>query len=196
MEIENKYLRVAYTLYKHRDGVCEEWEKTTKEQPFAFLTGVGYTLDAFEERLKNLKKGEEFDFTIPCAEAFGEYEPTHVQEHDREEFTINGKFDDEHIYEGNIIEMVRNIDKSIVYAVVKEVTPFKVVLDFNHPLAGCDLQFVGSVIENRPAKESEMKKFYEQLRAAAQGCGGGCSGCSGGCGDGCGDGCEGGCCGN
>ena len=186
MEIENKYLRVAYTLYKHRDGVCEEWEKTTKEQPFAFLTGVGYTLDAFEERLKNLKKGEEFDFTIPSAEAFGEYEPTHVQEHSREDFTINGKFDSEHIYEGNIIEMVRNIDKSIVYAVVKEVTPMKVVMDFNHPLAGCDLQFVGSVVESRPATEKEIKKFEDSLKPS--GCSCGCSGCGGGsCGDGCGE---------
>lgn len=194
MEIDNRYLRVAYTLYKHRDGVCEEWEKTTREQPFAFLTGVGYTLDGFEERLKELKKGEEFDFTIPSTEAFGEYEPSHTQEHSREDFTIDGKFDSAHIYEGNIIEMVRNIDKSIIYAVVKEVTPTKVVLDFNHPLAGCDLQFVGTVIENRPAKEQEMKKFYEQLRAAAKGCGG-CSGCGGdGCGDGCDSGC-GGCCG-
>lgn len=197
MDITNRYLRVAYTLYKHSDGKCEEWEKTTREQPFAFLTGVGYTLDAFEERLKELNKGEEFDFTIPCAEAFGEYEPTHVQEHSREDFTVDGKFDSAHIYEGNIIEMVRNIDKSVIYAVVKEVTPTKVLLDFNHPLAGCDLQFVGTVIENRPAKESEMKKFYEQLRAAAQGCGG-CSGCNGGdCGSDCGGGCgESGCCGN
>lgn len=192
MEIENRYLRVAYTLYKHSHGECEEWEKTSREQPFAFLTGVGYTLDAFEERLKDLKKGEEFDFTIPAEEAFGEYNPEHVDEYSREEFTVNGKFDDEHIFEGNVIEMMRNIDKSYVYAVVKEVTPLKVVLDFNHPLAGCDLQFVGSVIENRPAKESEMKKFYEQLRAAAKGCGGGCSGCNGGdCGDDCGEGCGG-----
>ena len=56
MENENKYLRVAYTLLSHRNGECEEVEKTTREQPFAFLTGVGYTLDAFEDNLKNLKK--------------------------------------------------------------------------------------------------------------------------------------------
>ena len=66
---ENKYLRVAYTLLSHRDGECEEVEKTTREQPFAFLTGVGYTLDSFEENLKDLKKGDEFDFTIPFADA-------------------------------------------------------------------------------------------------------------------------------
>ena len=64
MEITNKYLRVEYTLYSHRGEECEEVEKTTREQPFAFLTGVGYTLDAFEENLKDLKKGDTFDFRV------------------------------------------------------------------------------------------------------------------------------------
>lgn len=187
MDTVNKYVRVAYTLYSHRNGECEEVEKTTREQPFAFLTGVGYTLDAFEENLKDLKKGDEFEFTIPYADAYGEYDPDHVQDFDREVFTIDGKFDSAHIYNGNVVEMMR-ADGSPILGTVKEVTPLKVVMDFNHPLAGCDLQFVGTVVENRPAKESEMKKFYDSLRQSSQ-CGG-CSGCGGGgCGDSCGDGC-------
>ncbi len=188
MEITNKYLRVAYTLYSHKNGVCEEVEKTTREQPFAFLTGVGYTLDAFENNLKDLNKGDNFDFTIPFAEAYGEYDPDHVQDFNRDVFTIDGKFDAAHIFEGNVVEMMR-ADGSPILGIVKEVTPFKVTMDFNHPLAACDLQFVGTIIEARAAKESELKKFYEQLKAASQ-CG--CGGCGGGCGgDGCGDGCSG-----
>lgn len=190
MEITNKCMRVAYTLYSHRNGECEEVEKTTREQPFEFLTGVGYTIDAFEENLKDAKKGDSFDFTIPFADAYGEYDPDHVQDFDREVFTIDGKFDSAHIYAGNVVEMMR-ADGSPILGTVKEVTPKKVVMDFNHPLAGCDLQFVGSVVENRPAKESELRKFYEQLQAASK-CGG-CSGCNGGS---CGDGCSDGCCGN
>lgn len=183
---KNNYLRVAYTLYSHKNNECEEVEKTTREQPFAFLTGVGYTLDKFEEELKNLKKGDEFDFMIPYTEAYGEYDPDHVQDFNREVFTIDGKFDSAHIFAGNVVEMMR-ADGSPILGTVKEVTPLKVTMDFNHPLAGCDLQFVGVVVENRPAKESEMKKFYDSLHAASQcGCGGGCSGCGGGCGDDCG----------
>lgn len=191
MENGNKYLRVAYTLYSHRDGVCEEFEKATREQPFAFLTGVGYTLDAFEENLKDLKKGDEFDFIIPSAEAYGDYDPEHVQDFNRDVFTIDGKFDSAHIFAGNVVEMMR-ADGSPILGTVKEVTPVKVTMDFNHPLAGCDLQFVGTVVESRQAKESEMKKFYDSLHASQCGCSGGCGGCSGGsCGDGCGcDGCN------
>ena len=190
MEITNKYLRVAYTLVSHRDGESEEVEKTTREQPFAFLTGVGYTLDAFEENLKDLKKGDKFDFTIPYADAYGEYDPDHVQDFDREVFTIDGKFDSAHIYAGNVVEMMR-ADGSPILGTVKEVTPVKVVMDFNHPLAGCDLQFFGNVVDSRVATEAEMKKFYDALRASQRDCGG-CSGCGGGsCGEGCDEGCGG-----
>ncbi len=188
--ITNKKIRVSYTLVSHRNGESEEVEKTTREQPFEFLTGVGYTLDAFEENLKDLKKGDSFDFTIPFADAYGEYDPDHVQDFDREVFTIDGKFDSAHVYAGNVLEMMR-ADGSPILGTVKEVTPFKVVMDFNHPLAGCDLQFFGTVVDTRVASEAEMKKFYDSLRASHQGCGG-CSGCNGGsCGDGCGDGCGG-----
>ena len=79
--VVNKKIRVAYTLVSHRNGESEEVEKTTREQPFEFLSGVGYTLDAFEDNLKDLKKGDSFDFTIPFAEAYGEYNPEHVQIH-------------------------------------------------------------------------------------------------------------------
>ena len=188
----NKKIRVSYTLVSHRNGESEEVEKTTREQPFEFLSGVGYTLDAFEENLKDLKKGDTFDFTIASEDAYGDYNPDHVQDFDREVFTIDGKFDSAHIYAGNVVEMMR-ADGSPILGTVKEVTPIKVVMDFNHPLAGCDLQFFGTVVDSRPASEAEMKKFYDSLRAAQSGCGG-CSGCGGGsCGDGGDDGCCGGC---
>ena len=172
----NKKIRVEYTLVSHRNGESEEVEKTTREQPFEFLSGVGYTLDAFENNLKDLKKGDSFDFTIASDDAYGDYNPDHVQDFDREVFTIDGKFDSKYIYAGNVVEMMR-ADGSPILGTVKEVTPIKVVMDFNHPLAGCDLQFFGTVVDSRPATEAEMKKFYDSLRASQSGCGG-CSGCA------------------
>ena len=185
METKHQFLRVAYELVAHRDGTAEEIEKATREQPFSFLTGFNFTLDTFENNLKDLKKGDTFDFTIPSDEAYGEYDPEHVQDFDREVFTIDGKFDSAHIFNGNIVEMMRS-DGSPILGTVKEVTPMKVVMDFNHPLAGCDLQFVGSVVESRPATEKEIKKFEDSLKPS--GCGCGCIGCGGGsCGEGCGE---------
>ena len=181
METKHQFLRVAYELISHRDGIAEDVEKATREQPFSFITGFNFTL---ENNLKDLKKGDTFDFVIPSAEAYGEYDPDHVQDFDREVFTIDGKFDSAHIFNGNIVEMMR-ADGSPILGTVKEVTPMKVVMDFNHPLAGCDLQFIGSVVESRPATEKEINKFLDSLKPS--GCNCGCSGCGGGgCDEGCG----------
>ena len=56
METKHQYLRVAYELISHRDGIAEEIEKATREQPFSFITGLNFTLDTFENNLKDLKK--------------------------------------------------------------------------------------------------------------------------------------------
>ena len=64
-----------------------------------------------------------------------------------------------------------------------------VVMDMNHPLAGCDLNFTGEVVESRPATNEELAEVARMM-------GGGCGSCGcGDCGDGCGDHeCGGGCC--
>ena len=77
---------------------------------------------------------------------------------------------------------------------VVEVKEDVVVMDMNHPLAGCSLNFVGEVITSREATSAEIT---EAIQMMSGGCGGSCGGCGGGCADGdCGDscGCEGGCC--
>ena len=59
-------------------------------------------------------------------------------------------------------------------------------MDMNHPLAGCDLNFVGEITENRPATNDELSEMARMMS------GGGCSGgCGGGCN--CGD-CSSECC--
>ena len=51
--------------------------------------------------------------------------------------------------------------------------------DFNHPLAGCNLRFDGTVVTVRDATEAEL---HPQCGGCSGDCGeGGCSGCSGGC---------------
>ena len=64
-----------------------------------------------------------------------------------------------------------------------------VTMDFNHPLAGEDLHFTGSIMEVRVATEEELSAAY-----STGGCGCGSSCGSGGCSDeGCGDNASGGC---
>ena len=68
--MENKYITVAYKLYAVEDGKKELREEAPAAHPFQFISGIGYTLDRFEKEILALQKGDNFSFTIPCAEAY------------------------------------------------------------------------------------------------------------------------------
>ena len=48
--MENKYITVTYRLYAIADGNKEMIEEAPAEHPFQFVSGLGYTLDRFEQR--------------------------------------------------------------------------------------------------------------------------------------------------
>lgn len=188
---ENKYITVAYKLYSIEDGERDFEEEAPAAHPFQFISGLGMVLDSFEEQLVNLKPGDKFDFTIAAENAYGEYDEQHVIDLPKNIFMIDGKFDAERIKEGAIVPLMTSDGQHINGSVV-EVQADTVVMDMNHPLAGCDLNFVGEVVTNRPATNDELA---EVARMMSGGCGCSCDSCGGGCGDDCGDhGCGGGCC--
>lgn len=190
---ENKYITVAYKLYTVEDGEKEFTEEAPAAHPFQFISGLGMTLEAFESQLNTLNQGDKFDFTLTPEEAYGDYNEEHVIDLPKEIFLIDGKFDNEHVVEGAVVPLMTNDGQRINGSVV-EVKEDVVVMDMNHPLAGCSLNFVGEVITSREATSAEIT---EAIQMMSGGCGGSCGGCGGGCADGdCGDscGCEGGCC--
>ena len=183
--VENKYITVAYKLYSIENGEKEFTEEAPAEHPFQFISGLGLTLESFENQVKDLNKGDKFDFTIPASEAYGEYDDDHVIDLPKEIFMIEGEFDSDRVVEGAVIPLMTSEGQRINGSVV-EVKEDVVVMDMNHPLAGCDLNFTGEVTENRPATNDELSEMARMMS------GGGCSGgCGGGCN--CGD-CSSECC--
>ncbi|WP_294539005.1 FKBP-type peptidyl-prolyl cis-trans isomerase [uncultured Bacteroides sp.] len=182
---ENKYITVAYRLYTMENGEKELFEEAKAEHPFQFISGLGTTLEDFETQVSDLAKGDKFEFTIVADRAYGAYDEQHVIELPKHIFEIDGKFDNEHIKEGNIVPLMTS-DGQRVNASVVEIKPDVVVVDLNHPLAGADLIFEGEVIENRPATNEEIQELVKMM--SGEGCGCGCDSCGSGCGDhGCGD---------
>lgn len=180
--MENKYITVAYKLYVMQDGQKELVEEATVEHPFQFISGLGSTLDRFETEITALNKGDQFDFVIPCAEAYGEYMAEGIRTVSKDMFTIDGQFDAERIYAGAVIPLQDN-EGHHFYATVGEVTNDTVTVDLNHPHAGKDLTFVGEVTESRAATNEEIQGMLN-LMSGEGGCG---CGCGGDCGDDCGD---------
>lgn len=183
------YVTVAYELYTdNAKGIHELMEKATAEHPFQFITGMGAALDSFEEKISALTEGAEFDFTLPVDEAYGPYVQEHVLDLPKQTFAIDGKFDSEAVYPGAVLPLV-NADGVHFQGLVLEVKAESVVIDLNHPLAGKDLHFRGTVTTMRPATNEEMQELIHAM--SGEGCGGNCGGCHGDCdGEGhCGGGC-------
>ena len=179
---ENKYITVAYELYTDNEkGIHELVEKAPVEHPFQFITNMGVALDAFEAKVAALAEGENFDFTLTADEAYGPYEEAHVIDLDKEVFCIDGRFDKNTIYPGNVIPLV-NADGNRFQGLILEVTDSKVKVDLNHPLAGKDLHFRGEVVTSRPATVAEIQAMAQMLSGEG-GCGCGCDDCGGGCHD-------------
>ena len=190
---QNKFIAVAYKLYTEMDGERELTEIASKENPFAFISGFGISLDEFEKQVEGLPTGAEFDFTIDKKDAYGEFFDERVVELERSVFEIDGKFDDEHVKVNAMLPMQNEQGDQFV-ARVKDISDDKVTLDLNHPLAGKSLNFVGSIVENRDATEQEISSLIKRLSTGCGGCGG-CGGgdCEGGCEGGCGENGCGGC---
>lgn len=182
-EKKNKYVAVAYKLYTTDENGSHLVEETKEGLPFSFISGFGFALDKFEEIIVQTPQGQEFDFTLSQEEAYGEYHDDYVLDLARDVFSINGKFDHEHIYKDAIVPL-QNEEGQRFNGRVLEVGEEKVKIDLNHPLAGESLHFKGQVLENRDATEAEVNQLVKHLTG---GCG--CGSCGGDCGGDCGSNC-------
>lgn len=184
---EYKSIAVDYKLYVIENGEKELQEETSAGNPFRFLSGFGMTIPGFENAIAPLAVGDTFDFTLSKDDAYGDYYAERVLDLDKQMFCIDGKFDDEHIYVDAIVPL-QNQDGNRFMGHVLEISDSKVKMDLNHPLAGKELNFVGSVVESREATNGEIQAMINHMTG-----GGGCGGCGGGCKGGCGGDCGGDC---
>lgn len=186
----NNYIAVAYKLYTTENGKKKLQEEAPASAPFQFISGLGMVLDNFEAQIAPLKAGDTFDFVIPSENAYGERNEEHVVSLAKDIFCIDGKFDDEHVTVGAILPLM-TAEGQHVSGKVAEIGADTVVIDLNHPFAGCDLNFTGKVLESRPATNEELAEAARLL--SGEGCGCGCDHCGGDCDEHDHQGC-GGCC--
>lgn len=153
----NKAISVNYYLTANKNLEPEELiEETTIDDPFIFLFGFGAVLPDFESNLAGKIKGDKFDFRISAKNAYGLFEKEYLVKIDIIAFNIDGKFDESRVIIGNDIEMTDSEGNPLVGKVIS-ITDKEVEIDFNHPLAGFDLHFIGEVINVREATNEELK---------------------------------------
>lgn len=176
-----KYVEIIYDLYQvNPDGTEKLVHQVDPSDPEKFIFGVTRgMIEPLERALDGKSAGDKYDVSVSAKEAFGDVDPEQVVTLEKEIFIVDDKFDSKMIHPGAYVPMM-TADGYRISGLVKEVTSDNVVMDFNHPLAGKDVRFVGEVKIVRDATPEELKPAH------------GCGGCHGGCGSddsacGCGD---------
>lgn len=153
---DDKVVSVSYNLTASKDNGPEELiEQTSADRPFAFLFGFGGVLPDFETNLASKQKGDRFDFKIDAKNGYGTFEKDYVVKVDKAAFMVDGKFDDVRVKVGEDVEMHDQEGNQLIGRVL-QITDTFVEMDFNHPLAGYDLHFIGEVLDVRNATEEEL----------------------------------------
>ena len=185
MKIENnKFVAVSYNLIVgEAENDATVMETASAERPLAFIPGLDMMIPKFEEALMGKEQGEKFDFCLKPEDAYGLPDPNMFANIPLDVFRDEkGKIDYTTVAVDHTLPMMDS-EGNVRHGTIVEIDNKKnvVLMDFNHPLAGETLHFVGEVIEVREATAEEMAAATQPHTCG--GCGGGCNGGCGGCGD-------------
>ena len=189
----NKFVGLSYDLNVGEGEERELMERATAETPLEYIAGTNMMLEAFEKNLEGLSEGDSFEFTLTPEEAYGEYDDEHVVDLPRNIFEVDGKLNEEVIFEGNMVPMM-DANGNRMNGSVVTVGDDSIKMDFNHPLAGETLNFSGNILTVRDTTPEEIAEFFAPQGGCGCGCGGhdkedgescGCGDKEGGCGSGC-----------
>ncbi|RPI71393.1 MAG: peptidylprolyl isomerase [Ignavibacteriales bacterium] len=145
---QNKVVSMNYTLKDKEGNVIQT---TDKREPFQYLSGNQQILPNLEKEIDNMIIGSKKNVKIPAKDAYGEYNEQAVQQIDKKTFP-----DDIELQVG--MEFVANSPEGQQMPfVVTDIKEQEVTVDFNHPLAGRDLEFDVELLDVRDATLEEMK---------------------------------------
>ena len=131
-------------------------DSATENQPLEYIHGKNMLIPRFEEEVEGKEPGEEYAFTLSPEEGYGEHNPKLSFDIPKESFAIDGVIREDLLVVGRIIPMLNSAGE-VCHAKIVEVKDNDVTVDFNHPMAGCTLNFKGKVVSVREATEKELR---------------------------------------
>jgi FKBP-type peptidyl-prolyl cis-trans isomerase 2 len=163
MTIKNGDLvKLEYTAYSGESVIDTTDEKLAKESniydqkkkygPAVIKVGANQVLQGVDEALIDMEAGSEKEFEIPPEKAFGQRNSQMVKLVPMRQFREAGM----RPVPGQVI----NIDDSP--AVIRSVNSGRVVVDFNHPLAGATLKYKIKAISAAGDLEGKTKLLTEK----------------------------------
>jgi len=158
MQIDNHTV-VAITYHlklQVEDGDFEVVEVVDEQDPMYFIWGMSGLPEEFENNLLGLSAGDTFDFRIAPEKGYGEIDPGAIVDLPRSLFEEEGVNTDELLVLGNSIPMT-NEEGDRLQGIVVDIKEGLVTLNFNHPLAGREMDFSGKIVLVRKATATELE---------------------------------------
>ena len=117
---EGVFVEIEYVLSEinERGEQGDVLEECAEESAFGFYVGSGEVLEALEKELMGKSPAEPFEVVIPCKKAYGTSTDDAIVMIPKTIFEIDGKFDNEHVQEGEAIAMNDNDGNEMVGVVV------------------------------------------------------------------------------
>ncbi|HUN93138.1 MAG TPA: FKBP-type peptidyl-prolyl cis-trans isomerase [Burkholderiaceae bacterium] len=138
------FVTLHYRLVARADGAEREVFSSFGAQPVTVQLGAGSLASALESRLVGLPEGAQASFDLGPHDAFGTRNPELVQVLSASFFAENADPGAEYA-PGDVVS-ISSPDGRRVVGVLKQRDERRVVVDFNHPLAGLPLHFSVHVI--------------------------------------------------
>ncbi|QSW98694.1 FKBP-type peptidyl-prolyl cis-trans isomerase [Haloterrigena alkaliphila] len=158
---EGDFVELDYTAYTADDDqlvdttdpeVAEEEGVDDQGQEFkprTIVLGEGHIFEGVEDAVVGSEPGDTGTVTVPAEEAFGEYDPDDVQ-------TVSAeKIDEDDRYPGANVQ----IDGQQGY--ISTIIGGRARVDFNHPLAGEDVEYEYEVLEEVDDREQQAAGLFE-----------------------------------
>ena len=162
---DGDFVRLAYTIRTADDGeVIDTTDEATAEEaaidtdeyefePRIVTLGAGHVFPSVESALEGEEPGDAGTVDVPAEDAFGEYDPEEV------ETVTADKIDDDDKYPGAQVQIDGRQGR------LETIIGGRARVDFNHPLAGEDLEYeyeVLDVIDDREEQAAGMLGVYLQ----------------------------------
>ncbi len=148
---------IDYTGYDERGKVFDstngEIAKTLhgKEGPLIFIFKLDSLPIGLEEALVGMNIGEEKELTLPPEKAFGEVKKSLVK------VFSTAYFQSQNVNPVPGLAIYLDTDKGRIYGIVKSVNSGRVVVSFNHPLAGEKVRYRLKLVGMLASAEEKIK---------------------------------------
>jgi len=144
----NKVVTLNYKLSDDQGNIIQT---TNKNEPFVYLSGNNQILPKLEEAVSGMLIGGKKNIELNSSDAYGDYDEKAVQQVKKEEFPEGANL------EAGMEYMAHSPDGKPIAFVIREVHDEEVTIDFNHPLAGKNLNFDVELIDVRDATKEELE---------------------------------------